>query len=154
MEHPLSECCGIYKRKEKKSRIKLLSKQTYSPQPYLYGIAAAIGVVGFYLGLITLTSDWHMGPGMMGSWGMGGFGMIFMMVFWALAIAGLIFLVKWLVQATKGDKGRKLGGSLGAIEILKQRYARGEIDKAEFESKKRTLEDIRTTLKNINYPAS
>ena len=80
--------------------------------------------------------------------------MIFMMVFWALAIAGLIFLVKWLVQATRGDKEIKLGGSLGAIEILKQRYARGEIDKAEFESKKRTLENIRTTLKNINCPAS
>lgn len=37
----------------------LLSKQTYSPQPHVYGIAAAIGVVGFYLGLITLTSDWY-----------------------------------------------------------------------------------------------
>lgn len=85
--------------------------------------------------------DWHMGPGMMGSWGMGGFGMIFMMVFGVLAIAGLIFFVKWLVLAFKGDKGRKPGGSFEAIEILKQRYARGEIDQAEFESKKRSLAD-------------
>lgn len=30
-----------------------------SPRPYLIGAAAALGVVGFYLGLITLTSDWY-----------------------------------------------------------------------------------------------
>ena len=30
-----------------------------SPRHYLIGMAAALGVVGFYLGLITLTSDWY-----------------------------------------------------------------------------------------------
>ncbi len=29
------------------------------PRPYLVGLAAALTVVGFYLGLITLTSDWY-----------------------------------------------------------------------------------------------
>jgi putative membrane protein len=81
--------------------------------------------------------DWHMGPGMMGSWGMGGFGMIFMMVFWVLVIVGLIALVKWLIPSKKDEKA----GSLGAIEILKQRYARGEIDQVEFETQKRALAD-------------
>ena len=28
-------------------------------RPYLIGVAVAVGVVGFYLGLITLTSDWY-----------------------------------------------------------------------------------------------
>jgi copper chaperone CopZ len=28
-------------------------------RPYIYGITAALGVVGFYLGLLTLTSDWY-----------------------------------------------------------------------------------------------
>jgi copper chaperone CopZ/uncharacterized membrane protein len=30
-----------------------------SPRPYLTGVVAALSVVGFYLGLITLTSDWY-----------------------------------------------------------------------------------------------
>jgi putative membrane protein len=81
-------------------------------------------------------SDWHMGPGMMGCWGMGGFGMIFMMVFWVLAIVGLVFLIKWLIQAATGQKGND---SSKAIDILKERYAREEIDKAEFEVKNRAL---------------
>ena len=84
-------------------------------------------------------SDWHMGPGMMGSWGMGGFGMIFMMVFWVLAIVGLIFIVKWLIQAATGQKGNVDNNSSRAIEILKERFARGEIDKAEFETKRELL---------------
>ena len=78
-----------------------------------------------------------MGSGMMGASGMGGFGMIFMMVFWVLVIVGSISLVKWLISYKKDDMKREHGSNLGAIEILKQRYARGEIDQAEFESKKR-----------------
>lgn len=84
--------------------------------------------------------DWHMGPGMMGSWGMGWFGGIFMIVFWILILVGLVFVIRWLVQATgkKGDSGQR--GSR-AMEILKERYARGEIDKTQFETMKRDLVD-------------
>lgn len=83
---------------------------------------------------------WHMGPGMMGSdWGMGWFGMIVMLAFWILLIIALVFLVKWLIQATSGKKVPP--GSNRGLEILKERYARGEIDKAEFETKKRDLLD-------------
>jgi len=81
---------------------------------------------------------WGMGPGMMGNWGMGGFGMIFMMVFWVLVIIGLVFLIKWLIQTTSSGKTNGRTGSK-AIDVLKERYARGEIDKAEFESKKKDL---------------
>ena len=79
---------------------------------------------------------WGMGPGMMGNWGMGWFGMIFMMIFWVLVIVALVFLIKWLIQTTGRGKAAAQTSS-GAVEILKQRYARGEIDKAEFESMKR-----------------
>ncbi len=84
------------------------------------------------------SGGWQMGPGMMGNWGMGWFGMIFMVVFWVLVIVGLVFLIKWLIQTTSSRKtGDRMGSS--AIEILKERYARGEIDKAEFEAKKKDL---------------
>jgi len=82
---------------------------------------------------------WHMGPGMMGEYGMGWFGTIFMMIFWILVIVGLIFLIKWLIQATKGGASPVQSGSR-ALDILKERYARGEINKEEFEQKKRDLE--------------
>jgi putative membrane protein len=79
-----------------------------------------------------------MGPGMMGNWGMGWFGMIFMMIFWVLVIVGLVLLIKWLIQTTSNGKGSEQTGSR-AIDILKERYARGEIDRDEFESKKKDL---------------
>lgn len=83
-------------------------------------------------------SGWGMGPGMMGNWGMGWFGMIFMMIFWVLVIVGLVFLIKWLIQATSSGKATRQPGSR-AVEILKERYARGDIGKTEFESMKRDL---------------
>jgi len=83
-------------------------------------------------------SGWGMGSGMMGNWGMGWFGMIFMMTFWVLVIVGLVFLIKWLIQSTGSGKTNGTSGSK-AIEILKERFARGEIDKAEFESRKKDL---------------
>ena len=83
---------------------------------------------------------WHMGPGaMMGGWGMGWFGMIFMIVFWGLIIVALVFLIKWLAGATRGGSQPSGSGKSNALDILKERYARGEIDKTEFEEKKKDL---------------
>jgi putative membrane protein len=82
---------------------------------------------------------WGMGPGMMGNWGMGWFGMIFMMIFWVLVIVGLVFLIKWLIQSSRSGDGTASRGRSTALDILKERYARGEIDKAEFEEKKKDL---------------
>ena len=81
---------------------------------------------------------WHMGPGMMGEWGMGWFGGIFMIIFWILVLVGLVFVIRWLVQSTskKGDTDQHRSQ---AMDILKERYARGEIDRAQFETMKRDL---------------
>jgi putative membrane protein len=84
--------------------------------------------------------DWHMGPGMMGSWGMGWFGGIFMIVFWILILVGLVLVIKWLIQSTGRSKAGEPAGHR-ALDILKERYARGEIDKAQFEAMKRDLAD-------------
>ncbi len=99
----------------------------------LYPISSAFAQQGRY-------DSWGMGPGMMGGWGMGWFGGIFMIVFWILILVGLVFVIRWLIQATgkKGESGQR--GSR-AMEILKERYARGEIDKAQFEAMKRDLAD-------------
>lgn len=67
-------------------------------------------------------------------WMLGGF----MWVFWIAVIVGLLFLIKWIVQQGKSDD-RKYRES--ALEILKKRYAKGEIDKGEFEQKKKDLTD-------------
>ena len=78
-----------------------------------------------------------MGPGMMGwGYGMGWFGMIFMAIFWIALIIGVVLLIRWLWMST--SKG-KPGTEDPPLDILKRRYASGEINKEEFEQKKRDL---------------
>lgn len=88
-------------------------------------------------------NGWHMmGRNMMDGWGMGGFGGFFMIIFWIVVIIGAVYLIKLVIQNTqsKGDPSdRGRSDNLRPIDILKQRYARGEIDKKEFEEKKRDL---------------
>ena len=85
------------------------------------------------------TSDWHMGRWMMGGWGMGWLGMIFMVLFWGLIIAGVVSLIRWLIQSTGSTRNNSDNIRPKAIDILKERYARGEIDRNEFESMKRDI---------------
>jgi putative membrane protein len=66
-------------------------------------------------------------------WGWGVGMMAIMFLFWALVIVGLIVGIRWLVGQGKEQK------SGSAIQILRQRYARGEINKDEFEAKKKDL---------------
>ena len=82
--------------------------------------------------------EWGHGPGMMRGYGMGWFGGIFMVAFWIAVIVGIIFLIRWLIVSAKGEGGGAKAGE-SALEILKRRYARGEIDKKEFEQKKKDL---------------
>lgn len=82
--------------------------------------------------------SWHMGPGMMGGWGMGWFGGIFMIIFWIIVLMALVYFVKWLIHSTGRGRTDVAGGSR-ALEILQERYARGEIDKANFETMKMDL---------------
>ena len=109
--------------------------------------AATISITALSVVLFSSTSalaqwgdnrGWHMGPAMMGGWSMGWFGGIFMMIFWVLVLVGLIFLIKWLIQTTNRVKS-DAGNSNRSLGILKERYARGEIDTAEFQDKKKVL---------------
>ncbi len=86
--------------------------------------------------------DYGPGPGMMGGFGhgMGGFGFIMMIAFWILIVVGIVFAIRWLAASTNAAKST-LAGRETPLDILKKRYARGEIDKAEFEEKQKILED-------------
>lgn len=80
---------------------------------------------------------WH---GMMDHWawsGGWGLGMIGMLLGWVLVILGIVLLAKWIFG---GRRGGGEGASSGrSLEILKERYARGEIGKEEYEQKRRDI---------------
>lgn len=69
-------------------------------------------------------------------WG-GGYGMfggLMMIVFWGVIIALIFFAVRWF-----SEKERTSGSN--AHDILRDRFARGEIDEEEFRKRKAALDD-------------
>ncbi len=64
-------------------------------------------------------------------------GPVWMILFLAVVVALVVLAVRWL-----GDAGAGRGGGparQSAFDILRERFARGEIDKDEFEERKRVL---------------
>ncbi len=64
-------------------------------------------------------------------WGLGG---LFMVIFWVLIIWAIIAFFRGCHGSSHWMEGKDR-----ALEILKERYAKGEIDKKEFEEKKKDL---------------
>jgi len=101
-------------------------------------IVAILIVVPTVFGLI---SGWQyggwgmMGPGMMGGFSWWWFMPIFMILFWGLVIWGIVALVR----GPSGSRGSDSSTADSALEVLKRRYARGEINKEEYEEKKKDL---------------
>lgn len=77
-----------------------------------------------------MTGSWVMDGGM-GIW------MLFNMAFWILVIIGIVLLAVWIARTAGRDERGKVEES--ALDILKKRYARGEINKEEYEEKKRDI---------------
>ena len=83
-------------------------------------------------------SQFH-GPHMWeGGWHGWIFGPIMMIVFIAVAVVVVVLLVRWLGGSGHGAVSHAPSGK-AALEILKERFARGEIDKEEFEERRRVL---------------
>lgn len=69
-------------------------------------------------------------------YGMGIWGILIMVLFWGLLIAGIAWLVKTAVVSGGGAGSN--GGN--AVDILERRFARGEITREEFKQMKKDLQ--------------
>ena len=69
------------------------------------------------------------------------FGPLFMILVLAAVIAVAVLLVRWLGGPWQAAGPRQMPSDRTPLDILKERFARGEIDKAEFEERRRVLGD-------------
>jgi len=66
------------------------------------------------------------------------FGGGFMWIFWVIIIIAIVWAVKSMTK-TSSTQSDDLKDTDSPLEILNKRYAQGEIDKEEFENKKKDL---------------
>lgn len=86
-----------------------------------------------------------------GGWGLGGWFVmaISMVLFWALVIAGIVALVRYLTASQHGhlsgppSSGEPGWGSRRAEDLLAERFARGEIDEDEYKRRLTLLREHR-----------
>ena len=95
------------------------------------------GISGYLPHIQERSWPWHMtdyghGPGMMGCW-FGGF------VLWIIFI-GIIAVVVYLIIRARGSRDENAFMSETPINILKKRYASGEISKEEFDEIRKDIE--------------
>jgi putative membrane protein len=116
----------------------------------LFGVLILIALLGpMFAGGWGMMGPGMMGPGMM--WGPGGngatgwgiwmlLGWLSMLAFWGAVILGIVLVVR----AVAGSGGR---AEDSAIEILRRRYAAGEITREEYEAMRADLEDTGSRAK-------
>ena len=76
---------------------------------------------------------------MMGGFGFGLGGLVSMIFVWLILIAGSVWLIKVLFSGNLGQSSPKKISDEEPLEILKKRYARGELQREEFELMKNDL---------------
>lgn len=81
---------------------------------------------------------WHYGW----DWGWGHmiFGSLMMILFWNGIILVIVLAIRWLGGGSSRSTATAAAGKT-PLDILRERFARGEIDKEEFEERKRLLSD-------------
>ena len=106
-------------------------------------VVIVIGVVVLVVLFLAILGGAMMGPGMMGWYYGPGYAPWFsvvMLLFWLLVIVGIILLVIWFARqgGQAGPPAERREGT--ALAILRQRYAKGEISKEQFDQMRRDLE--------------
>lgn len=79
---------------------------------------------------------WH--DGWTWGWGHMFVGSLMMVIFWAVIIAAILLILRWLVGDSRRSD-RHVAPRNNALEILRERFARGEIDKEEYEERRHLL---------------
>ena len=87
-------------------------------------------------------AEGYYGPHMMwgGGWGGMFMGPLMMIIFLVVTVGAVVLIVRWFGGFGHGPKAGGAHGSQ-AIQILEERFARGEIDKDEFDERRRILAD-------------
>lgn len=78
--------------------------------------------------------------GMMDGWGYGfGYGLVHMVI-WVVILAAIIVGIVWLVRSLAANDGRyALPHRSASLDVLEERYARGEINRDEYLQKKHDI---------------
>jgi putative membrane protein len=96
-----------------------------------------VATIALFKGAFQPPGSGEMGPRMWGwEYHMGWFSIILIGLFWIAVIVAILFLIRWLIVSASHKKAKPTDSPL---EILRIRYARGEINKQEFEEKKKDL---------------
>lgn len=99
------------------------------------GLAAILGTSAAFANGKHSAGEW--GDGFMGhGWSGMLFGPLMMILFIAVVVAIVVLIVRWLGGSRATGSG---AAARTAVDILEERYARGEIDRDEFEERRRVL---------------
>ena len=114
-------------------------RRLLNPIVAVVGAAAVVVPTWVWAQAQSGAGDYDYGPHMMWGFGMV-FGPLFMILVLALVIAVAVLLVRWLAGPWQGASHPVPPGRT-PLDILRERFARGEIDKDEFEERRRVLGD-------------
>jgi len=113
-----------------------IKKKILAPIAYLSAMAISFPTLADEAG-VAMPGFWHRG------WEWGGghmlFGGFFMILFWAGLVLLIFLAARWFADNPSGNEAAREEKT--ALEILAERFARGEIDKQEYEDRKKTLAD-------------
>jgi putative membrane protein len=105
-------------------------------------VGAAVTLVPVWAWAETPAESYGYGPHMMWGWGWYGmfFGPLFMILVLAAVIVVAVLVVRWFGGPwPAAGAPPHLSPSRTALDILNERFARGEIDQAEYETKRRLI---------------
>jgi putative membrane protein len=101
-------------------------------------LALLVGAMGHpFVAAAQGTGAWEM-PMMRGGWGI--VMMLMMLLFWIAVIVVIVAGIRWLMTNRSGRQTMPESGAHSALDVLKTRYARGEISKKEFEEIRRDIQ--------------